>query len=256
MNIEGKTAVVTGGASGLGESAVRRLCSLGANVVIADLNDERGQQLEKELGEKALYVKTDITSAESVQALYAAAVNRFGTVHILVNSAGIGTLGKIIGKQGPLDANIFKKSIDVNLIGTFNTMSNGAWVMSKNEPAENGERGVIVNVASIAGYEGQIGQISYAASKAGIIGMTIVAARDLSSNGVRVCTIAPGTFLTPMMTDTLSEDMIAALGKQVPFPPRLGDVSEFALLVQHIVENGYLNGETIRLDGAVRMSPR
>lgn len=256
MNIVGKTAVVTGGASGLGESAVRRLHSLGANVVIADMNDERGQALEIELGAKTLYVKTDITSTESVEALFAAAVNKFGNVHILVNSAGIGVVSKIIGKQGPMDANIFKKTIDVNLIGTFNAMSNGAWAMSKNEPAENGERGIIINVASIAGYEGQIGQISYAASKAGIIGMTIVAARDLSSNGIRVCTIAPGTFLTPMMTNTLSEDMIAALGKQVPFPPRLGDVSEFALLVQHIVENGYLNGETIRLDGAVRMAPR
>jgi 3-hydroxyacyl-CoA dehydrogenase/3-hydroxy-2-methylbutyryl-CoA dehydrogenase len=154
-----------------------------------------------------------------------------------------------------MDVNIFKKTIDVNLVGTFNCMSNLAWEMSKNETVENGERGVIINVASIAGFEGQIGQIAYAASKAGIIGMTITAARDLSSHGIRVCTIAPGTFLTPMI-GLLSEEVRESLGKQVPFPHRLGKVSEFAALVQHIVENAYLNGETIRLDGAIRMGIR
>jgi 3-hydroxyacyl-CoA dehydrogenase/3-hydroxy-2-methylbutyryl-CoA dehydrogenase len=255
MQVSGKTAVITGGTSGLGEAAARHLYSLGANIVIADLNDERGQQLKSELGHKAIYVKTDVSSSEASRALGQAAVDKFGAVHILVNSAGIGTIARIIGKKGPMDVNIFKKTIDVNLIGTFNCMSNLAWEMSKNETVENGERGVIINVASIAGFEGQIGQIAYAASKAGIIGMTITAARDLSSHGIRVCTIAPGTFLTPMI-GLLSEEVRESLGKQVPFPPRLGKVSEFAALVQHIVENAYLNGETIRLDGAIRMGIR
>lgn len=254
MKIEGKTAVITGGASGLGEASVRRLHAAGANVVIADLSEELGQKLEKELGEKALYVKTDVSSTESVQALFKAAVEKFGGIHILVNCAGIASFGRTIGKDGPLDPKIFRKTIEVNLIGTFNSFSNGAWTMSKNEP-ENGERGVIINVASIAGYEGQIGQLSYTASKAAIIGMTITIARDLASYGIRACTIAPGTFLTPMIYQ-LSEEVRASLAKQVPFPSRLGDVSEFASLVQHIVENGYLNGETIRLDGAIRMGMR
>lgn len=254
MKINEKTVIVTGGASGLGEAVVRDLFSLGANVVIADLNDERGQNIQKELGEKILYVKTDVSSIEDVEALCTAAVNQFGAVHILVNAAGIAVISKTLGKQGPMDLNIFKKAVNVNLVGTFNTLSNVAWKMSKNEP-ENGERGVIINVASVAGYEGQIGQIAYAASKAGVLGMTITAARDLSSNGIRVCAIAPGTFLTPMI-EVLPEAARESLGKQVPFPPRLGDVSEFAGLVRHIVENGYLNGENIRLDGAIRMGMR
>lgn len=254
MQINGKTAIVTGGASGLGEAVVRDLFSYGANVVIADLNEERGQNIQRELGEKALYVKTDVSSAKDVQVLCAAASNQFGAVHILVNAAGIAVISKTLGKQGPMDLDIFKRAIDVNLVGTFNTLSNVAWEMNKNEP-ENGERGVIINVASVAGYEGQVGQIAYASSKAGVLGMTITAARDLSSNGIRVCTIAPGTFLTPMI-EILPEKVRESLGKQVPFPSRLGDVSEFAGLVRHIVENGYLNGENIRLDGAIRMGMR
>jgi len=254
MNIVGKTAVVTGGASGLGEASVRRLLAAGGNVVIADLNEELGQELAKELGEKALCVKTDIANTESVQSLFAAAMEKFGGVHILVNCAAIASFGRTISKEGPLDPKIFRNTVEVNLIGTFNSFSNGAWMMSKNEP-ENGERGVIINVASIAGYEGQVGQLSYTATKAAIIGMTITIARDLSSYGIRVCTIAPGTFLTPMIYK-LSEEVRSSLAKQVPFPSRLGDVNEFAALVQHIVENGYLNGETIRLDGAIRMGMR
>lgn len=254
MNIKGKTAIVTGGASGLGESAVRRLYNGGANVVIVDLNEELGKAMEKELGEKGLFIKADISSEDDVKALMNATMEKYGAVHILVNSAGIASIGKTIGKGGALPLDAFKKTINVNLIGSFNTLSKAAWEMSKNEP-ENGECGVIVNVASVAAFEGQIGQIAYAASKAAIVGMTLPAARDLSSNGIRVCTIAPGIFLTPMMA-TLPEAARESLGKQVPCPSRLGNVEEFAALVEHIVQNAYMNGETIRLDGAIRMGPR
>jgi 3-hydroxyacyl-CoA dehydrogenase/3-hydroxy-2-methylbutyryl-CoA dehydrogenase len=255
MQINGKTAVVTGGASGLGEAAARRLYAQGANIVLFDINDERGQAIEKELGEKVFYVHTDVTSVDSVKAAYAAAQDKFGAFNILVNAAGIGSAVKLVGKNGPMDPDHFKKIIDIDLFGVFNTMSNGAWLMSKNDPVEPGERGVIVNVSSVAGYEGQIGQLAYTAAKAAIIGMTITAARDLASLAIRVCTIAPGTMLTPLVK-TLSEEVRESLAKQVPFPSRLGDPDEFAFLVQHIVENGYLNGETIRLDGAIRMGPR
>ncbi|NPV91896.1 MAG: SDR family NAD(P)-dependent oxidoreductase [Firmicutes bacterium] len=254
MNINGKTAIVTGGASGLGEATAIRFHEAGANVVIADLNEELGTALAQKLGSRARFVKTDVTSEDDVKALCAAAAERFGAVHILANVAGIGTIAKTLGKEGPLSLNAFRKTIEINLIGTFNVLSNVAWMMSKNEP-ENDERGVIINVASVAGYEGQIGQIAYASSKAGVIGMTITAARDLSSNGIRVCTIVPGTFMTPMVS-ILPEPALQSLAKQVPFPQRLGDPVEFASLAQHIVENGYLNGECIRIDGAIRMGMR
>lgn len=254
MNINGKTAIVTGGASGLGEAAVLRLHRAGACVVIADLNEDQGYLLAEKLGDKAFFVKTDISSVEEVQALCAAVMQRFGAIHILVNCAGIGTVGRTLGKNGPLNLKVFQKTVEINLIGAFNMLSNAAWEMDKNE-GENGEKGVIVNVASIAAFDGQIGQASYAASKAGIVGMTLPVARDLARHGIRVCTIAPGIIDTPMLKE-VPEPVRQSLGKQVPFPPRLGEPGEFAGLVQHVIENSYLNGESIRLDGATRMGPQ
>lgn len=254
MNINSKTAIVTGGASGLGEAAVISLFNAGANVVIADLNEEKGKALAEKLGDKAIFVKTDVVSIEDVENVCKTTIDKFGAIHILVNNAGIGTIGKTIGKNGPLNIDVFKKTVEVNLIGSFNMLSHAAWEMSKNQ-AEDGERGVIINTASVAAFEGQIGQVSYAASKAGIVGMTLPAARDLARDGIRVCTIAPGIIDTPMLAQ-VPEPARQSLAKQVPFPSRLGKPEEFGMLVQHIVENGYLNGECIRLDGAIRMGPQ
>lgn len=254
MIISGKTAIITGGASGLGEAAARRLHGLGANVVIADLNEEKGQVVAGELGERALFLKTNVTSTGDVRELCQATVTAFGSIHILVNNAGIIGAGRTIGRDGPYNIELFRRIIEVNLIGAFNVLSNVAWEMARNEP-ENGEKGVIINLASAAAFEGQIGQAAYSASKGGMVSMTLPIARDLSRDGIRVMTIAPGIFETPMM-GAMSEQARASLGKQVPFPPRLGLPDEFAHLVQAIVENGYLNGETIRLDGGIRMLPR
>ncbi|MDR1961626.1 MAG: 3-hydroxyacyl-CoA dehydrogenase [Gracilibacteraceae bacterium] len=255
MKINGKTLVATGGASGFGEVCIRRFHAAGASVVICDLNEERGKAIEKELGEKCLFVKTDVTSEADVSALCAAAVKKFGAIHILVNCAGIAPPKRILGKEGPIPLDDFKKVININLIGTFNTLSKVAWEMSKNTTDEDEERGVIINTASAAAFEGQIGQAAYSASKGGIVSLTLTAARDLARNAIRVCTIAPSTFLTPM-ADTLSAEVIESLARQVPFPQRLGNPAEFGSLVQFMVENGYMNGETVRLDGAVRMGPR
>jgi 3-hydroxyacyl-CoA dehydrogenase/3-hydroxy-2-methylbutyryl-CoA dehydrogenase len=254
MIISGKTAIITGGASGLGEAAARRLHGLGANVVIADLNEEKGQVVAGELGERALFLKTNVTSTGDVRELCQATVTAFGSIHILVNNAGIIGAGRTIGRDGPYNIELFRRIIEVNLIGAFNVLSNVAWEMARNEP-ENGEKGVIINLASAAAFEGQIGQAAYSASKGGMVSMTLPIARDLSRDGIRVMTIAPGIFETPMM-GAMSEQARASLGKQVPFPPRLGLPDEFAHLVQAIVENGYLNGETIRLDGGIRMQPK
>ncbi|MBC7075960.1 MAG: 3-hydroxyacyl-CoA dehydrogenase [Syntrophomonadaceae bacterium] len=254
MNINDKTAIVTGGASGLGEAAVISLFNAGANVVIADLNEEKGKALAEKLGDRVIFVKTDVVSIADVENVCKTAIDKFGAIHILVNNAGLGTVGKTIGKNGPLNIDVFKKTVEVNLIGSFNMLSHAAWEMSKNQ-AEDGERGVIVNTASVAAFEGQIGQVSYAASKAGIVGMTLPAARDLARDGIRVCSIAPGIIDTPMLAQ-VPEPARQSLAKQVPFPSRLGKPEEFGMLVQHIVENGYLNGECIRLDGAIRMGPQ
>ncbi|KUG02741.1 3-hydroxyacyl-coa dehydrogenase [hydrocarbon metagenome] len=254
MIINGKTAIVTGGASGMGEATVIRLHQAGARVVIADLNEEKGNKLALQLGINAICIKTDVSSVDEVQYLCKAAVEAFGAVHILVNNAGLGTIGRTLGKSGPLNLKVFKKTIEVNLVGAFNMLSNAAWEMDKNE-REDGEKGVIINVSSIAAYDGQIGQASYSASKAGIIGMTLPIARDLARHGIRVCTIAPGIIDTPMLKE-VPEPARQSLAKQVPFPARLGDPDEFARLVQHIIENGYLNAECIRLDGGIRMGPQ
>lgn len=254
MNVSGKTAIVTGGASGLGESAVIAFHEAGANVVIADLNEEKGNALAAKLGDKALFVKCNVTSVDDVKNLCKAVVDKFGAIHILINNAGIGSAGRTIGKDGPWNLDWFKMVIDINLIGAFNMLSNAAWYMAKNEP-EDTERGVIVNVASVAAFDGQIGQAAYSASKGGVAAMTLPIARDLSRDGIRVLTVAPGIFDTPMLRQ-LPEAARESLGKQVPFPNRLGRPEEFGKLMVALAQISYLNAETIRLDGGIRMAPR
>lgn len=255
MKIAGKTAIVTGGASGLGEAAVIRLHNAGANVVIADLNEENGKALAEKLGERAVFVKANMVSTDDIKNVCAVAKEKFGAIHILVNNAGIGAAGRTISKDGPYNIDWFKMVIEINLIGAFNMLAHAAFEMDKNEPDESGEKGVIINVSSVAAFDGQIGQAAYSASKAGVVGMTLPIARDLARHCIRVCTIAPGIFDTPMMK-ALPEPARQSLAQQVPFPQRLGNPDEFAMLVEQIVVNGYMNGETIRLDGAIRMQPK
>ena len=255
MRIDGSVALVAGGASGLGEATVRRLHADGANVVVADLNEERGAELVAALGERARFVRTDVTDAEQVQRAVDAATELEGGLRISACCAGIGWAERVTSKRGPHALDPFETVIRVNLIGTFNVLRLAAAAMVAQEPTQSGERGVCVNTASIAAFDGQIGQIAYAASKGGIVGMTLPAARDLARAGVRVCTIAPGTFDTPLLAG-LPEENRQALAAAIPFPPRLGQPDEFAALVAHIVSNEMLNGETIRLDGALRMAPR
>jgi len=255
MKIEGKTAMVTGGASGLGMATVRNLHSLGANVVIADLSVQNGEAFCAELGSKAAFAETNVTKTETVQAAVDLALEKFGAIHILVNCAGTGSAMKLVGKYGPHDLEIFRQIVELNLIGTFDASRLSAFKMQNNEPDENGERGVIVNCASVAAFEGQMGQVAYAASKAGVVGMTLTIARDMGRSGIRCCTIAPGVFDTPLMA-LAPEEIKKGIAATVPFPQRLGNPKEFAALAQHIIENPYLNGETIRLDGGVRMQPR
>ncbi len=255
MKFENSTFIVTGGASGLGEATVRRFHSAGANVVIADMNAERGAALAAELGARALFVRTDVTADADAQACVAKASASFGGLQGLVNCAGVGTPEKVLGKNGPQPLANFAKTVGINLIGTFNMLRLAADAMSKGNPNAAGERGVIVNTASVAAFDGQIGQPAYAASKAGVVGLTLPVARELARFGIRVCTIAPGLFYTPMM-ESLPAEVQDSLAKSVPFPPRLGRPDEFAQLAAHIVENEMLNGETIRLDGALRMAPK
>jgi len=254
MKIEGSVALVTGGASGLGEATVRKLVSEGGRVVIVDLNADRGKKLAAELGDLAAYVQADVSNADEVQAAVERAT-AMGTLRAAINCAGIGFGMRTIGKDGtPHDLGVFQKVISVNLIGTFNLLRLAASAMAKNEP-EDGERGVVINTASVAAFDGQIGQVAYSASKGGIVGMTLPAARDLSKAKIRVVTIAPGTFDTPLLA-SLPDEMRAALAATIPHPSRLGRPEEFAALACHIVENSYLNGEVIRLDGSIRMAPR
>ncbi len=255
MEIGGSGALVAGGASGLGEATARRLHAGGASVVIADLNDERGRALAGELDERASFVRTDVTDADAVQAAVSEAADQAVPLRIAVSCAGIGWAGRVVGKRGAHALEPFETVIRVNLIGTFNVMRLAAAVMVENEPTVAGERGVCVNTASIAAFDGQIGQIAYSASKGAIVSMTLPAARDLAPLGVRVCAIAPGTFDTPLLAN-LPEDAREALRRVVPFPARFGRPEEFAALAAHIVENEMLNGEVIRLDGALRMPPR
>ncbi len=255
MKIQESVALVTGGASGLGEATVRRLHGQGARVVIVDRDTGRGEELVKSLGKNAVFAQTDVSSETDVQAAIRKAQD-MGPLRIAISCAGLGVATRTLNKEGqPHDLELFKTVIAVNLVGTFNVLRLAAAAMVKTDPAEDGERGVIINTASIAAMDGQIGQIAYAASKGGVVAMGLPAARDLSSVGIRVLTIAPGTFDTPMMA-MLPEAARKALGAGIPFPQRLGQPDEYAALVQHIIENRYLNGEVIRIDGSLRMPPK
>lgn len=256
MDIKNKVAVVTGGASGLGLGTVRSLVEKGAKVVIFDLNEEVALQICDELGDNAAFALVDVTNEASVKAGIQKTIELFGAIHICVNCAGVGTPQKVMGRSGAMPLENFQKVLDINLNGTFNVLRLAAEEMVKNEPlSEDGERGIIINTASIAAFDGQMGQAAYAASKAGVAGMTLPIARDLSSYGIRINTIAPGLFRTPM-ADGLSKQVIDKLESAVEFPKRLGNPKEYASLVKFLIENGYVNGEVIRLDGGVRMSPR
>ncbi|HEX4923484.1 MAG TPA: SDR family NAD(P)-dependent oxidoreductase [Bdellovibrionales bacterium] len=254
MNLKGKTVIVTGGASGLGAACAKRFVAAGANVVIADLNEEKGRALERELGTQACFSPTNVTDEASVAKTIELAHSRFGSLDGVIGCAGIGIPEKIVNKEGqPAPLKNFAKVIEVNLVGQFNVARLAAAAMAKKTAA--GERGVIINTASVAAFEGQVGQISYSASKGGLVALTLPMARELASHGIRVVTIAPGIFDTPMLAG-LSDKVRESLGSQVPFPSRLGRPDEYAQLAQHIFENEMLNGETIRLDGAMRMAAR
>ncbi len=255
MDIKNVVALVTGGASGLGEATVRRIVHDGGKAVILDLAVDRGEKLATELGSNAIFQLTDVANEDSVQAAVERAVEVFGSITTVVNCAGIAVAEKVLGKKGPHVLASFTKVITINLIGSFNVIRLAAAQMAKNIPNYGGERGIIVNTASVAAFEGQIGQAAYSASKGGIVGMTLPIAREFAPQGIRVMTIAPGLFETPMF-DTLPEAARQALGAMVPFPSRLGYPEEYALLVKSIIENPMLNGTTIRLDGAIRMQPK
>lgn len=245
--------VVTGGASGLGEATVRKMVELGGNAAILDLDEERGEVLAQKMNGKAIFVKTNVTDEASVQAAMNATVEKFGGIHVAVNCAGVGTPTKVIGKEGPTPIEKFNQVIQINLIGTMNVVRLAAEKMMQNDPADDNEKGVIINTASVAAFDGQIGQAAYSASKAAVAGMTLPIAREFASYGIRIMTVAPGLFETPMLMG-LPEKAKASLISMMPFPKRLGIPYEFANLVEHIVENTMLNGETIRLDAAVRLS--
>jgi NAD(P)-dependent dehydrogenase (short-subunit alcohol dehydrogenase family) len=253
MNPTGQIAIVTGAGSGLGEATARALAARGARVAVVDLDIGRAEKVAGEIG--GIAVQCDVASADSAEAAVAQMSDRLGPARILVNCAGIVMGAKTVGKDGPHPLDTFRKVVEINLIGTFNMIRLFAARASALEPLEGGERGVIVNTASVAAFDGQIGQAAYAASKGGIVGMTLPVARDLARSGIRVCTIAPGIFKTPMMAG-MPQDVQDSLGAAVPFPPRLGEPSEYAALALHIVDNQMLNGETIRLDGAIRMAPK
>ena len=253
MDIQGMAAIVTGGASGLGAATAAHLASKGAKVTLFDVNEESGHAHATSIGGQ--FARVDVTQEDQVLAGLAKGREAHGPARVLVNCAGIGPGSKVVGRKGPHSLDLFSKVVTINLIGSFNCLRLAAADMVELEPLEGGERGVIINTASIAAYEGQMGQVAYSASKGGIVGMTLPAARDLSRSGVRVCTIAPGIFATPLLMG-LPQEVQDSLGQSVPFPSRLGEPGEFASLAGHIVENAMLNGETIRLDGALRMAPR
>lgn len=255
MNPSGKTFLISGGASGLGAACARRLVAAGANVVLADLNEDLGTTFASELGSAARFARTDVTDAASMQAVVDLAVSAFGGLHGAINCAGIALGLRVLGKEGPHDLATFSRVVNINLIGTFNCLRLAAAAMAKNEPDEEGERGVIINTASCAAFDGQIGQAAYSASKAAVAGMTLPIARELARFGIRVMTIAPGTFDTPMVAG-LPQAARESLAQQVPFPPRLGRPEEYAMLAEQIVLNPMLNGAVIRLDGAMRMGAK
>ncbi len=255
MKRKDSTAIVTGGASGLGEACVRNILAGGGKAAILDMQGERAEKLVAELGPSVIFVNTDVTSEQSVQAAVDETLAAFGIINVVINCAGVGDPAKVLGKKGPMPLNFFMRIIQINLVGTFNVIRLAVEKMNQNTPYEDGEKGVIVNTASAAAFDGQIGQAAYSASKAGVVGMTLPLARECADYGIRVMTIAPGLFNTPMLAQ-LPDAAREALGKMIPFPSRLGKPSEFAELVQQIIENPMLNGEVIRLDGAIRMAAR
>jgi NAD(P)-dependent dehydrogenase (short-subunit alcohol dehydrogenase family) len=255
LEIQGRVFLVSGGGSGLGAATARLLADSGAGVIIADVNEEAGQNLAAKLGGRVRFVRTDVTDEESVRNAVDVAVRSFGVLNGAVNCAGVAVAERVLGKGGPHDLGSFAKAVQVNLVGTFNVIRLAAEKIAEVEPGAGGERGVIVNTASVAAFDGQIGQAAYAASKGGVVSMTLPVARELARFGIRVVTVAPGIFATPMMA-SLPEAARESLAKQIPFPPRLGRPEEYAALVGHIIENQMLNGEVIRLDGAIRMAPR
>jgi len=255
MKLNQVKALITGGVSGLGLAVARKFVGGGGQVTLLDINDEAGAAAVAELGDAARYINTDVTSEAGVQAAVGQAVQAMGAVNVAVNCAGIIGAGRVLGREAPMPLDYFAKVIQVNLVGSFNVCKAAGSVMERNEPNEDGERGVIVSTASVAAYEGQIGQAAYSASKAGIVGMTLPIAREFTRIGVRVMAVAPGIFWTPMV-EGMPEHIQESLAASIPFPSRLGRPEEFADLVAHIVENGYFNGETVRLDGAVRLQPK
>ena len=255
MRIESSTFLITGGGSGLGAACARKLVAAGANVVLADVSTAPGEAMAAELGARTRFIKADVTDEASVQGAVKAALETFGGLQGAVNCAGVGTPEKVLGKNGPHNLASFNRVIQINLVGTFNVIRLAAEAIAQTTPGPSGERGVIINTSSVASMDGQIGQAAYSASKAGVNGMTLPIARELARYGIRVVTIAPGIFDTPMLA-ALSEEVRASLGQQVPFPPRLGRPDEYAALALQIIENEMLNGEVIRLDGAIRMAPR
>jgi NAD(P)-dependent dehydrogenase (short-subunit alcohol dehydrogenase family) len=253
MRLDGQSAIVTGGASGLGAATAERLARVGCRVAVLDINQALAEATAARIG--GIGIACDVADAASAEAAVAKAREAYGPARVLVNCAGVGTAGRIVGRDGPIQLAAFERVIRINLIGSFNLLRLAAADMSALDPLQDGERGVIVNTASIAAFEGQVGQAAYAASKAGVVGMTLPAARELARVGVRVVTIAPGLFHTPMV-EGLPAELQQSLAAGVPFPPRLGMAEEYAALVEHIATNRYINGETIRLDGALRMPPR
>ncbi|MBS0431302.1 MAG: SDR family NAD(P)-dependent oxidoreductase [Proteobacteria bacterium] len=255
MQLDQVKAVITGGASGLGHAVARHFVAHGGKVALFDVNEEKGHAAAKELGAVARFFKTDVTSEDGVVANVAAAREAMGGLNVVINCAGILGAGRVLGKEGPMKLANFQATVMVNLVGSFNVAKAGASLMQANEPGEDGERGVIVNTASVAAYEGQIGQAAYSASKGGVVGMTLPMARELARFGIRVMTIAPGIFWTPMV-DGMSAEVQQSLSASIPFPARLGKPEEFAQAVAFVLGNRYLNGETIRLDGATRLAPK
>ncbi len=255
MKITDTKAIITGGASGLGQAVAEDIVAAGGRVALLDVNAAAGQALVAKLGERASFIETDVTSEAAVNAAVAGASQAMGGINAAVNCAGVGWPKRMVGKDGPMPGDFFRKVIEINLVGTLLVCKAAAAEMQKNAPNADGERGAIVMTASVAAFDGQIGQVAYSASKGGVVGMTLPMARELAAFGIRVVTIAPGLFLTPMMA-ALPAEAQESLGKQVPFPPRLGRPAEYAAFVRQIVENPMLNGETIRLDGAIRMAPR
>jgi NAD(P)-dependent dehydrogenase (short-subunit alcohol dehydrogenase family) len=255
MQIQDSVFLISGGGSGLGAATARMMVEHGGRVVLADINAEAGNAIASELGKPARFIQTDVTDEASVQAAVATAVETFGGLHGAICCAGIGPAERVVGRNGPHSLASFTKVVTVNLIGTFNVIRLTGVAMQGNEPGPSGERGVIITTASVAAFDGQIGQAAYSASKGGIVAMTLPIAREFARFGIRVMTIAPGIFETPLL-GSLSKEVLESLGQQVPFPSRLGQPSEYATLVKHIVENQMLNGEVIRLDGAIRMAPK